>query len=305
MEVRILTHPVCLQHEMGPSHPESPLRLQAIYQALKAASWGDQLDWHEAPLAMKDQLKLAHDPSYVDSLFLEAPKEGYCQLDPDTFMNPFTLQAALRASGAVIAAVDDVFAGRTKRAFCAVRPPGHHAEPDTAMGFCFFNNIAVGAMHALATYNCQRIAIVDFDVHHGNGTESIFLNEPRVCLWSSFQHPFYPGTFLAGKPSHIHLCPLPANTGSQLFRQKIDLELIPILKDFKPECIFISAGFDAHHLDPLANLKLTADDYAYVTKAVCEVADKYAGGKVISSLEGGYHLKALAESVAAHVKEML
>ncbi len=305
MTVRVLTHPDCLKHEMGPSHPESPARLEAINQVLKAAPWADQLDWIEAPLALKEQLKLAHDSSYVESLFLEAPKEGYVQCDPDTLMNPYTLSAALRASGAVIAAVDDVFAGRTKRAFCAVRPPGHHAEPDTAMGFCFFNNIAVGARHAMAKYNCQRIAIVDFDVHHGNGTESIFLNDARVCFWSSFQHPFYPGTFLTDKPRHIHLCPLPANTGSQIFRQKIDLELIPILLDFKPECIFISAGFDAHHLDPLANLKLTSEDFGYVTKAVCEVADKVAGGKVISSLEGGYHLKALQESVIAHVEALL
>lgn len=305
MSLTIFTHNDCLKHEMGPSHPESPARLTSILQTLKKAPWSSKLIWQEAPNATKEQLKRVHASDYVDSIFSMSPLEGYVQLDPDTMMNPFSLNAALRASGALVAAVDNVFNQKTKRAFCAVRPPGHHAEPHSAMGFCFFNNIAVGVAHALTTYHCQRIAIVDFDVHHGNGTESMFIKEPKVCFWSSFQHPFYPGTQLVGKPAHIHLCPLPPGTGSHLFRQKVDLELLPILEAFKPECIFISAGFDAHMMDPLANLQLTTDDYGYVTKVISDIANKYSQSRVISTLEGGYHLHALSESVSEHVKALL
>jgi acetoin utilization deacetylase AcuC-like enzyme len=290
---------------MGINHPESPQRLQYIIEALKKADFASSLDWQEAPLATKEQLLRAHDLEYIDMIFSDAPKVGYLPLDPDTMMNPYTLSSSLHAAGALVLAVDQVFSGKIAKAFCAVRPPGHHAEPNAAMGFCFFNNVAIGALHALAVHHCERIAIVDFDVHHGNGTETMFAKEPKVCFWSSFQHPFYPGTQLTGKPSHIHLCPLAAGTGSQQFRHKIDSELIPILETFKPACIFISAGFDAHQSDPLANLKFTTEDYYYVTKAICDIAQKYAKGRVISTLEGGYHLKALSESVVAHVRAML
>jgi acetoin utilization deacetylase AcuC-like enzyme len=286
---------------MGPDHPESPLRLKAIQDSLLNAPFAAKLDWREPQKATPAQLKRVHYADYVDHLFAIAPKEGYWVLDPDTIMNPFTLSAALLASGAQVNAVDEIFQGKLDRAFCLVRPPGHHAEPDKAMGFCFFNNVAVGVAHALEVYHCQRVAIVDFDVHHGNGTESMFREDPRVCFWSSFQHPFYPGTRLNNQPSHIHLCPLAAGTGSSEFRQKIELELIPALEAFKPECIFISAGFDAHQLDPLANLRLTTQDYHYVTRILCDIANQFCGGKIISTLEGGYHLKALAESVLTHV----
>lgn len=303
--ITIYTHADCLKHEMGYGHPESPARLEVIIRALQQAPWADEIVWQDAPLATKAQLQRVHHPDYIESIFAASPKEGYLQLDPDALMNPYTLLAALRAAGAQIAAVDEVFNKRTSnKAFCLVRPPGHHAEPSAAMGFCFFNNIGVGVMHALSQYDCKRVAIIDFDVHHGNGTEAIFLNEPRVCFWSSFQHPFYPGASLQAKPSNIHLCPLEAGTNGQAFRQKVDNELVPILEAFKPECIFISAGFDAHYLDPLANLSLDAHDYAYVTQAICKIASKYADGKVISTLEGGYHLQALPESVVAHLFAM-
>jgi acetoin utilization deacetylase AcuC-like enzyme len=290
---------------MGITHPESPFRLQAITQALQRAPFSPQLHWQEALLATKEQLKRVHGSHYVDEIFAIAPSEGYLQLDPDTLMNPFSLPAALRAAGALVQAVDLVFTDQAKRVFCLVRPPGHHAEPSQAMGFCFFNNIAVGVAHALATYHCKRLAVVDFDVHHGNGTEAMLLHEPKVCFWSSFQHPFYPGTVLTGKPKHIHLCPLAAGTRSDTFRNKVALELVPLLEEWQPECIFISAGFDAHQQDPLANLMLSTDDYAFVTQEVCKVADKYAKGRVISTLEGGYNLQALAASVSAHVEGLL
>lgn len=308
MPVTIITHTDCLKHEMGQGHPESPARLEAIMAALKHAPWIKEIDWQQAPRATQEQLARVHPVPYIDSIFQASPKEGYVRLDPDTVMNPHTLSAALYAAGAQIAAVDLAFSKsdkRTSKIFCLVRPPGHHAEPDTAMGFCFFNNIAVGVAHALAQYNCKRVAIIDFDVHHGNGTETMFTKDPRVCFWSSFQHPFYPGAALEGKPAHIHLRPLQAGTSGQEFRQRVDSELIPILENFQPECLFISAGFDAHRLDPLANLSLEASDYVYITKAVCKIANQYASGRIISTLEGGYHLQALSESVTAHIEAML
>lgn len=305
MRITIFTHPDCLKHEMGSFHPECPARLQAITKALQQSAFADQLVWQEAPLATKAQLTAVHHADYVDTIFALAPQEGFVPLDPDTGMNPFTLPAALRAAGALIAAVDAVFTQKCKRVFCLVRPPGHHAEPNKAMGFCFFNNVAVGVAHALKTYHCQRVAIVDFDVHHGNGTETMFLAEPKVCFWSSFQHPFYPGTQLTGKPAHIHLCPLALGAGSHQFRQLVETQLVPILENFKPQCIFISAGFDAHRADPLANIQLNAADYTFITQAIVNIADKYANGKVISTLEGGYHLQALSESVVAHLEALL
>ncbi len=304
MSIIIYSHPDCVKHEMGAYHPESPERLKAIYSALKQQPWASHIEWQESPQATKEQLKRVHDADYVDELFNVAPKKGYLPLDPDTMMNAYSLSAALHAAGALTASVDAVFEGKAKRVFCAVRPPGHHAEPAKAMGFCFFNNIAVGVRHAIAAYDCQRVAIVDFDVHHGNGTESMFSHETKVCFWSSFQHPFYPGAQIPSHSSSIHLCPLKAGTSSLAFRQKVDDDLIPLLSAFKPECIFISAGFDAHHLDPLANLNLTTQDYGYITQAVCQVANTYSKGRVISTLEGGYNLSALSESVVEHVNAL-
>lgn len=290
---------------MGEFHPESPQRLQAILDAMHKYFSDKELRYIEAPQATKEQLYRVHDKSYVDQLFSLAPNKGRVTLDPDTAMNPFTLPAALHASGAMIQAVEDVFEGRTQKAMCLVRPPGHHAEPHRAMGFCFFNNIAVGMAHAQAKYHCDKIAIVDFDVHHGNGTEFMVLDKPNVCFWSSFQHPFYPGTILEDKPPHIHLRPLHAGTDSQTYRQIIDNELVPLLEDFKPECIFISAGFDAHRDDPLANLNFETEDYAYITTQLRKIAEKTAQGRMISTLEGGYDLNALSQSVVAHIQAMM
>lgn len=289
---------------MGPYHPESPQRLIAIKQALTAAPWANQLTWFEAASATKDQLLTVHTKAYVESLFSMKPNK-YLSLDPDTMMNPFTLSAALHAAGALIGAVKEAYEGKHQKAFCAIRPPGHHAEPDAAMGFCFFNNVAIGVRHAIDHYDCQRVAIVDFDVHHGNGTESMFKDEPKVCFWSSFQHPFYPGAKVPSRSSFVHLSPLSAGADSTTFRKIVDNELIPLLESFQPECIFISAGFDAHHLDPLANINLTSQDYGYVTEKICQIAHKTAQGRVISTLEGGYHLKAIAESVIEHVNAMI
>ena len=306
MTLSLYTHPICLKHDMGSCHPESPQRLQAILQAVDENFTQKQITYVTPPKATREQLIRVHEPYYVDSIVNAAPKEGgWLQLDADTSMNEFTLDAALYASGAMVAAVDAVFNNKIKRAMCLVRPPGHHAEPDRAMGFCIFNNIAVGVAHALAQYQCQRVAIVDFDVHHGNGTEAMFIKEPKVLLWSSFQYPFYPGADLHNKPEHIHLCPLAAGTGSDEYRQKITNELIPCLNEFQPECMFISAGFDAHRLDPLAFVELKTSDYAFITEQVLAVANRYCQGRMISTLEGGYNLAALAESVVAHIKVML
>ncbi len=305
MSLTVYSHPDCIKHEMGLGHPESPARLEAILYALKQAPWQQELQWVEAPLATKEQLARVHHREYIERLFAQSPKHGYHTLDADTMMNPYSLHAALRAAGAMVAAVEDIFHSKTTKAFCLVRPPGHHAEPDKAMGFCFFNNIAVGVAHALEQGYCQRIAVIDFDVHHGNGTETMLMQEPKVCFWSSFEHPFYPGVQLTGKPAHIHFCPLPAGTSGEIFRQKIAGELIPLLEQFEPECLFISAGFDAHRLDPLADLLLDTSDYAYVTNALCDIAKKFAKGRIISTLEGGYNLNALADAVCAHINVML
>jgi acetoin utilization deacetylase AcuC-like enzyme len=304
MPVNIYTHPDFLKHDMGHGHPESPQRLKSILTALQNAPHREERHFIEAPQATVEQLARVHDKAYIEKLFSIAPEEGTIWLDADTAMNPFTLSAALHASGAMIAAVDDVFQGKTTKAFCLVRPPGHHAEPDRAMGFCFFNHIAVGVAHALATYHCQRIAIVDFDVHHGNGTESMFLNDPRVFFWSSFQHPFYPGTHLSGKPAHIHLRPLSAGTQSPTYRTIITNELIPLLNAFQPECIFISAGFDAHRNDPLANIALETQDYGFIMAELRKVADSYSQGRLIGTLEGGYNLEALSASVLACITQL-
>ncbi len=304
MTVGIFTHSNCLKHEMGPYHPECPQRLSAIIKTLREQSWSNQLAWKEAPCATKEHLLSVHEPQYVESLFSKQPKD-YVSLDADTVMNPYSLIAALRASGALIAAVDDVFTGKLRSAFCAVRPPGHHAEPGRAMGFCLFNNVAIGVSHALKEYGCQRVAIIDFDVHHGNGTQTMFEHESRVCFWSSFQHPFYPGATIPSLHRSIHLCPLHAGTDSAAYRQKVDTELVPLLEKVKPDCIFISAGFDAHFADPLANLNFSTQDYGYITQVLRQIADKYAKGRVISTLEGGYNLSALSESVAEHVRALI
>lgn len=295
----LITHPDCLLHNIE-GHPESPARLSSILQTVDSA-FGDELARVEAPLATKEQLLRAHSSEHVASIFDAAPAAGYRSLDPDTIMMPATLNAALRAAGAVVDGVERVMSGEFKRIFCAVRPPGHHAEHNRAMGFCFFNNIAVGVSHALTNYTLERIAIIDFDVHHGNGTDDIFAGEPRVTLFSSFQHPFYPGS-----PTHDpHAMPLPAGCSGEQFRERVKAQWLPALHELKPQLIFISAGFDAHIRDPLAALEFSEEDFGWITAEIKEIAMLYAKGRIISTLEGGYQLDALARSVVCHIRSLI
>lgn len=305
MTITIISHPDCARHEMGDHHPESPLRLGAINDQLLSSGLDLVLHHHDAPLATRQQLCRVHSPEYVEEIFHSAPKQGYVALDPDTSMNPHTLSAALRAAGALVHAVDLVMTGKTSAAFCNVRPPGHHAEHDKAMGFCIFNNIAVGAAHALHEYELERVAIVDFDVHQGNGTEDIFKNEPKILFCSTFQYPFYPHSDIDGTAKNIINVPLAAGSNGLKFREAVQSHWLPKLEEFKPELILISAGFDAHIEDEMSGLCLQDQDFAWVTTELKIIADKYAQGRIISTLEGGYALSALGRSVAAHINALL
>lgn len=297
-----ISHSDCLKHDMGPYHPESPQRLVAIENALNASGLLSQLRRFEAPLATTGQLARVHAPDYIESIFQASPAAGMVALDADTAMNPFTLNAALRAAGAVVLATDLVLAGDMDNAFCAVRPPGHHAGSDHAMGFCLFNNVAVGVAHAIAHHNLQRVAILDFDVHHGNGSEDIFHDNPQVMLCSTFQHPFYPYCGTDSGNEHIINVPLPRGADGTAFRDAVTGIWLPALKKFTPEMIFVSAGFDAHRDDDMAQLQLDDDDYIWITQQISAVADKYAQGRIVSVLEGGYELQALGRCVVAHIR---
>lgn len=305
MTVSIISHPDCALHEMGTHHPESPARLSAIQDALLSSGLDLVLRHHDAPLATREQLCRVHDADYVEDIFLRSPSQGQVWLDPDTSMNPHTLSAALHAAGAAVLGVDLVMSGECSAAFCNVRPPGHHAEHNKAMGFCFFNNIAVGAAHALQAHQLKRVAIVDFDVHHGNGTEDIFREVPQVLFCSTFQHPFYPDRGIHTVAEHIVNVPLPAGSNGHDFRDAVETIWLPKLKAFRPELVLISAGFDAHVEDDMAGLRLLDQDYAWVTQKIKTIADKYAKGRIVSTLEGGYALPALGRSVTAHLKAML
>ncbi len=304
MHTGFITHTACAAHEMGSWHPESPERLAAIQDHLIAVGLAPHLEYHDAPAATLDQVARAHDREYIDALRSRIPKHGYLPLDPDTSMNPATWDAALRSSGAVISATDAVIAGSLGNAFCAVRPPGHHARPGAAMGFCFFNNVAVGALHALENHHLKRVAIIDIDVHHGNGTEEIFAGDERVLMASFFQHPFYPYSGTEDVAPNMVNVPLPAGTRGDVVRTVADETWLPRLDQFAPEMIFISAGFDAHREDDLGQMGLVEADYAYITRRLMQIAQRHAGGRIVSSLEGGYNLSALARSVAAHVKTL-
>jgi acetoin utilization deacetylase AcuC-like enzyme len=300
MPTAILSHPACLRHNMGPLHPECPERLTAIHDQLTVAAL-ENLREYEAPLATREQLLRVHTAAYLDLIETSAPATGLIRLDPDTAMNPDSLEAALRAAGAVVMATDKVMSGEVDNAFCNVRPPGHHATRDQSMGFCIFNNVAVGVAHALAQYGLQRVAIVDFDVHHGNGTEDIFHDDPRVMLCSTFQHPFYPHSGATSGNDHIINVPLPAGTDGTGFRSAFMTKCLPALERFAPQMVFISAGFDAHREDELAMLNLVEADYAWVTQQIKSIAAQYAHGRIVSTLEGGYSLPALGRSAAAHI----
>lgn len=296
-----ITHPDCSRHVMGSHHPECPDRLAAIQDRLIAAGLWDSLLHLSPPLATPEQLVRVHNPDYLAALEAASPAQGIAHLDPDTAMCPHTLQAAYRAAGAVVLATDQVMSGAARNAFCAVRPPGHHAESGRAMGFCFFNNVAVGVAHALAQ-GLERVLVADFDVHHGNGTEEIFQADPRVLMVSIFQHPFYPysGDLPLG-PNMLNV-PLKAGTRGDVFRQVVAERWLPAAEAFAPEMLFISAGFDAHREDDMASLALVEDDYAWVTRQLLALAERHAQGRVVSVLEGGYDLSALGRSVAAHVR---
>ena len=305
------THKDCRLHEMGPGHPECPERLDAIEDRLLITGVGDALQRREAPLAPLADIELAHGRMMVAAMRglgdgladdIQAGGPAYAQIDPDTSMNVHTWNAALRAAGAVIAATDSVMAGEMENAFCAVRPPGHHACRDKAMGFCFFNNIAVAAKYALERHGLKRVAIVDFDVHHGNGTEDILSGDERVLMVSFFQHPFYPFSGCDGHASNMVNVPVPAYTKGMEVRELIETAWIPRLEEFKPQMIFISAGFDAHREDDMGQLGLVEQDYAWITQRIKDVAKHHAKGRIVSSLEGGYNLSALSRSVEAHIR---
>ena len=302
MATVFLTHPDCVLHEMGAGHPESPQRLRSILSAIQSSGLSASLDLREAPEATREQLERVHEREHVDLIYESAPDSGYAYLDPDTSMNARSLSAALRAAGALVAATDAVIAGPAKRAFCAVRPPGHHATRERPMGFCIFNNVAIGAAHALAAHGLERVAVLDFDVHHGNGTEDAFHDDPRVMLCSTFQHPYYPYSGADSGNEHIINVPLAAMTDGRGFRAAVERFWMPALESYRPQLVFVSAGFDAHRDDPLAYLKLDDEDYRWVTERLVEVAERHAEGRVVSTLEGGYNTEALARCVVEHLR---
>jgi acetoin utilization deacetylase AcuC-like enzyme len=298
----LFTHSRCLDHTMQPHHPESPARLRAVLRHLESTGLLQVMEVREATPVSDACLGRVHDADYLLSLARLAPADGLVAVDPDTFLCPATREAAALAAGAVADAVAAVLRGDSRRAFCAVRPPGHHAEFGTAMGFCFYNNVAVGAAAALEHPEIERLAILDFDVHHGNGTVDIFMDRPEVLVCSSFQHPFYPDRHVDVDRPNIVNTPLPAGCGSAGFRAAISRDWLPALQRHKPQMILVSAGFDAHRLDPLGGLDLIEDDYRWVTARIVEAANEFSLGRVVSTLEGGYDLDALARSVAAHLE---
>ncbi|CAA9890209.1 conserved hypothetical protein [Candidatus Methylobacter favarea] len=300
------SHPDFLFHDTGAGHPECANRLTSIAKALEAPEFS-RLVREAAPPGAEEQIRLIHSQSHIDTILNALPEQGHHYLDNDTVLSPGSQKAAFRAVGAVCNAVDKILAGEADNAFCAVRPPGHHAKPDLAMGFCVFNNIAIAAQYARRHYQLARVAIVDFDVHHGNGTQAAFYNEADVLYASSHEMPNYPGT---GYPTETGLgniinVPLAAGESGLAFRKKYRAIILPALKKFKPELLLISAGFDAHKDDPLASIRLVEEDYQWLTQELMDIAGRYCKGRIISILEGGYNLRALAASVAIHVKTLL
>lgn len=300
-----ITHSDCLDHDTGDLHPDRGERLDAISNQLIMSGLDYVLLRHDAPKATREQLLRVHTPAHVDRMFEMAPRDHSVEIDGDTVMSPGTLDAALRAAGAGVLGVDLVMSGAANAVFCGVRPPGHHAERNRAMGFCLFNNIAVAAAHALEVHGITRVAIVDFDVHHGNGTEDIFRNEPRLLFCSSFQHPFYPFTGHASDTPNLVDVPLSAATSGPEFRARVAEHWFPALNAFRPELLLISAGFDAHVLDDMSSLSLVEADYSWITTELVAIARDHAGGRIVSMLEGGYEPGALARSAVAHMKALM
>ena len=306
MTTALFTHAAFLQHDTGAGHPERIQRLAAVLQAVKDPAF-NTVEWREAPLAEIAQLERVHDAEYVRHALASVPEQGWAHLDGDTVMSPGSGEAALRAAGAVTAAVGAVLKGEFKNAFCAVRPPGHHAERDMAMGFCIFNNIAVGAAEARAVHGVGRVAVMDFDVHHGNGTQHMFDHDPNLFFASTHQMPLYPGTGARAERGVGNICnaPLPPGAGSEEFRAAMEKTVLPAIEAFRPELMMISAGFDAHRRDPLASLEFETEDYHWATARLCALAESCCAGRVVSTLEGGYDLAALGESAAAHLAALL
>ena len=305
MITSFISHPHCDLHHMGPEHPESPQRLEAIRARLALSGLLQQTMQSEARPATEEELVRVHPVRHLRALDKCVPESGIVTLDSDTLMNPASLDAARVAAGAVIRGVDQVYRGQADNVFCAVRPPGHHAEGTEAMGFCFYNNVAVGAAHAKERYGARRIAILDFDVHQCNGTIDIFKNDPEILICTSFQFPFYPWRYLRSEWQNVVNTPLEAGTDSAAFRQAIEDDWLPALHSFKPDLVLVSAGFDAHREDPIADLCLEDEDYYWVTRLALDIAALYADNRLVSVLEGGYNLKSLARSTEAHIKALL
>jgi acetoin utilization deacetylase AcuC-like enzyme len=306
MTTAFYTHADCARHEMGSWHPESPARLQAIDDQLISSRISNLLDHRQAPAAQESDLARVHCLDAIARIRENCPRldaeDNYFPLDADTTLNPYTWRAALHAAGAAIAATDAVIDGEIENAFCSIRPPGHHATPLEAMGFCMFNNVAIAAKHALEVRGLQRVAVVDFDVHHGNGTEESFRNDPRVLMVSFFQHPFYPYTGTEHPASNMVNLPVPAHSGGDVVRKVVMEKWLPALHQHRPEMIFISAGFDAHREDEMGQMGLVEADYAWITQQIKDVAKLHAKDRIVSCLEGGYHLSSLGRSVVAHIK---
>lgn len=305
MTIAYVTHHDCTLHQMGAHHPEDPRRLAFINDRLIASGLMMALHQYDAPEADRAAILRAHDADYLDELLRSVPEEGLRWVDEDTAMCPHTGKAMLRAAGAGVLAVDLLMEGKARQAFCAVRPPGHHAERHRTMGFCFLNNVAIAALHALEHHGLERVAIADFDVHHGNGTEAIVAGDERILFLSTFEHPSYPHSGYGESASNIINVPLPAGTDGPAFRAAVKERWMPALEEFAPQMVFVSAGFDAHQADIMAQFNLREYDYAWVTRKLAGVAGEHADGRVVSMLEGGYHLHALARAVEAHLKILL
>lgn len=299
-----ISHPDTLLHVMDGNHPESPARISVIKNAVLASPLKDKLFFYDAPSATKEALLRVHSREYVEYIFGISPKAGLVRLDPDTAMGPMSLSATLHGTGAVILATDLVMQQKVDNAFCCIRPPGHHAGRANSAGFCIFNHVAVGVAYALEKYELKRAAIIDFDVHHGDGTEDIFKDNPNILLCSTFQHPFYPYRGVETASDHMLNAPLKAKSDGKIMRQIFETEFKPALKNFKPDIIFVSAGFDAHVNDPLADLALTKEDYVWITTFIKKIVNNCNHNRIISSLEGGYHLPSLAESAVAHIETL-
>jgi len=300
----LFSHDECLRHEMQPGHPERPDRLRAVLRQLRVSGLLQELEQRSARPVTFEQLRGIHAAEYLKTLERTSPQLGLFPVDPDTAMGPHSLSAAAHAAGAVVDAVTAVLAGEADRAFCAVRPPGHHAEADAGMGFCFYNSIALGAQTALSHPGIERVAVLDFDVHHGNGTVDIFKDRPEVLVCSSFQHPYYPYRYADLRRDNIVNTPLRSGTRSAAFRQAVEADWSAAVDRHRPQLILVSAGFDAHRQDPLGQLELTEDDFRWVTDLICDLANRHAGGRVVSVLEGGYDLAALAASAHAHIEAL-